>query len=323
MKITEKILKLLRHSESYISGETLAQELKISRTSIWKHINELRELGYKVDAVSNQGYCLKSSPDRLYDWELSEVLNTKDFAREYHYYDNLDSTMDTASRLAMDGCSHGTVVLAETQGKGRGRLQREWVSTKYKGLYFSLVLRPELSLNEISKLTLLAGLAVLKTVRKLTSVDCLLKWPNDILVNGKKLCGILTELNAEPDRVNFVVVGIGININNSDKQLLDIATSIYKDSGKKTNRSMFAAELLFTFEQLYLQFLDNGFGLIKEEWSRYCCLWGERVKINRLKDSFEGTAHSLDDDGTLLVRTDHGTIERVLTGDVQRLRAIS
>ena len=318
MSTKEKILKILSSSKKSVSGEGIAGKLGISRTSIWKHIKELKELGYEFEAVSNQGYSLISSPDRLFDWELATYLKTKSFGKNYFYYDNLDSTMDTAARMAMDGCEHGTVVCAETQTKGRGRLQREWISKKYQGIYFSLVLRPELPLSEVSKLTLIAGLAVLKTLKQ-KGLQAVLKWPNDILVDNKKICGILTELNAEPDRVNFIIAGIGININNSQKELLDTATSIYATTQQKRRRVEIFADVLEQFEIYYNEFIDNGFESLRKEWVRNCGFWGQRVKVITLSETFEGTTHTLDKDGTLLIRTDIGEIKKVITGDVQRL----
>lgn len=319
-KSTHKVLNMLRSAGSPLSGQYIADELGISRTSIWKHINELRDLGFDISAAKNVGYKIESVPDTLNSWDIDPYLKTKSLGREYYYYGNISSTMDEASRKAIDGASHGTVVLAESQEAGRGRLRREWVSTKDNGLYFSLILRPSVSLAEVSKLTLVAGAAVATAIKAETNINLSLKWPNDILVGDKKLCGILTELNAESDGVNFVIVGIGINVNNSQKDLIDAATSVFEQSNKKSLRAKILAAVLNEFECLYEDFLNMGFSSIQPVWHAFSSMWGERVKISTANDEFEAIAYDLAEDGTFLVQCDDGTIKSIMTGDITRLR---
>lgn len=317
---TYNVLKMLRNSSEPISGQVIADELGISRTSIWKHINELRDLGYDISAAKNVGYKLVSLPDTLNSWDIEPFLTTRYFGREYIFYDSISSTMDEASRKAIEGATHGTVVLAETQESGRGRLRREWFSKENVGLYFSVILRPDISLMEVSKLTLVAGAAVAAALRIETEIDISLKWPNDILVGTKKLCGILTELNAEADRVNFVVVGIGININTRKTDLIDTATSAYAESGQEYQRAKILAAILNEFECLYSDFINDGFADIQPVWHALSKMWGERVKISTAQEEFEATAYDLADDGTFQIQLDDGSIRNVMTGDVTRLR---
>lgn len=311
-----KILNIIKASSNAVSGEEIAGRLGVSRTCVWKHIKELKGLGYDFSAVSNNGYCLVRVPDRLYPWEISQCLETEYFGREYHYYDTIDSTMDKASRIAMDGSSCGTVVLSETQSRGRGRLQREWISRKYQGLYFSIILRPPLSLTDVSKITLVAGLAVLKALKEASGADMYLKWPNDVIAGGRKLCGILTELNAEADAVNFVNLGVGINVNNSSGQLPSVGTSLFELCGSKLPRNILLAAVLLSLEDYYKEFLDNGFEKLRAQWIENSDFWGKTLRVSTLNDEYEAVAYSLDTDGTLLVRCPGNEIKRVISGDV-------
>lgn len=317
---THNVLNILRSSDSSVSGQFIADKLGISRNSIWKHINELRDLGYDISAAKNVGYKIESVPDTLYNWDVEPFLTTKTLGREYFCHNSISSTMDEASRKGIDGALHGTVVLAETQNSGRGRLRRKWVSKKGSGLYFSIILRPDLPIMEVSKLTLVAGAAVAVALKSETNVDLSLKWPNDILVDTKKLCGILTELNAEADRVNFVVVGIGINVNTDKKDLLSTATSVYAETKEKFLRAKILASILNEFECLYDDFIIGGFADVKPVWHALSTMWGETVKISLANEEFEATAHDLADDGTFQVELDDGTIKNIMTGDVTRLR---
>lgn len=317
---TQKILKILRESDDAVSGQFIADELGISRTSIWKHINELRDLGFDISASKNTGYKIESEPDTLNAWDLDPYLDTKSFGREYYYHQSLGSTMDEASRKAIDGAAHGTVVLAETQDNGRGRLRREWFSKEGVGLYFSIILRPDISLMEISKLTLVAGAAVAAALKIETEIDLSLKWPNDVLVEDKKICGILTELNAEADRVNFVVVGVGINVNTPKAELIDTATSVLVEKLEQFNRARLLATILNEFECLYSDFIRDGFADIQPVWHALSSMWDERVKISMANEEFEATAYDLADDGTFLVKCDDGQIRPIMTGDITRLR---
>lgn len=317
--MNEDVLLLLRNNSGYVSGEDIAAKLKISRASIWKHVQELRSYGYLVDAVPHLGYKLSEIPDKLYPWEISYNLNTRFLGKTFHYLDTVDSTMEEAFHYGLNNCPDGTVVAADYQLKGRGRFNRVWVSPKAKGLYFSLVLRPDLSLQEIPKLTLLAGVGCLRAFASIAGLKCSVKWPNDIFVHNKKLCGILTEIHADQDRVHFVVIGIGINVNSSDKQIPHTATSIALETGHKMLRQDVLKIVLEHSEEAYCAFQQEGFASLRQEWAQSCNLWGKRIKVHLPHRSIEGQALDIDENGCLIIRTDYGLHEKIISGDIATL----
>ena len=216
----ERILELLKNKHGYVSGDELSQQLGMSRQGLWKHIQDLRDSGYDFVAVPHLGYRLLSSPDRLFDFEIKYRLNTKFIGKFIHYFDYLSSTNDLAMQLGMQNAPSGTLVVAESQTKGRGRLGRSWFSPKYKGIYFSLLLRPAILPEYSPVLTILIAVSMAEAVKEITGLDIQIKWPNDLFLNNKKLGGILTEMNAEADKINFMVMGVGLNVNNDKKSLV-------------------------------------------------------------------------------------------------------
>jgi len=256
--VKEKILDYLKKEHEYFSGDEIAGRLGISRQGLWKHIQDLKDSGYDIVAVPHLGYRLESSPDRLFALEIAHGLNTKFIARKIHYFDYLSSTMDLAMQLGIQTAPHGTLVLAESQTKGRGRLGRSWFSPKYKGIYFSLILRPEISPSASPVLTLLAAVSICEAIKKVVGLDAQIKWPNDIFICNKKISGILTEMNAEVDKVNFVVIGIGLNVNNDKKSLIAQATSLKEQAGHPVSRVLLLQELLRRIENNYSLLEDKG-----------------------------------------------------------------
>jgi BirA family biotin operon repressor/biotin-[acetyl-CoA-carboxylase] ligase len=230
------IVDLLRDSGDFVSGEEISRRLKLSRQALWKHVQELRERGYAIEAVPHLGYKMVSSPDRLYPEEIRAGLGTESFGHHVHYFEKTTSTMDESRRLA-PAAAEGTVIVAETQTKGRGRLGRNWVSPKYKGIYISLILKPGVLPSQAPVLTLLAAAAICEGVADATGVRPGIKWPNDIMLDGKKLGGILTELEAELDRILFVVVAFGLNVNNGRDELVEGAVSLKQKTGEQVSRA--------------------------------------------------------------------------------------
>ena len=317
----EKILEFLKEKQSYVSGEELSNHLKISRQALWKHIQELREAGYEILAVPHLGYRLVSLPDRLFPFEISHNLHTKFIGRKICYFDALPSTMDIAMQLGLDGSAEGTVVIAETQTKGRGRLGRSWSSPKYKGIYISLVLRPKILPNASSILTLLAAVSVCEAIQEITTLEARIKWPNDILIHNKKLGGILTELNAEMDSVRFMVIGIGINVNNEQKTIPEGATSLKEQKKENINRIALLQEILRKIEANYSLFQKRtGKESIIDKWRNYNITLGRKVKVACQSIHLEGEALDIDIDGGLLLRRDCGLVEKVMAGDVVHCR---
>ncbi len=318
-----EILRLLRqNTEGYISGEDISKLLNVSRTAIWKHMQVLKEEGYQISSHPRLGYRLQTVPDLLLPNEICPRLTTNYIGHSLHYFTSIPSTNNEAKRLAAEGCPEGTIVLTEEQQSGRGRLSRGWFSPYAKGIWLSVVLRPQFPPQEAPKCTLLAAVAVARTIRSL-GVDCGIKWPNDILYQGKKLVGILTEMNAEMDAINYIVIGIGINVNTAadefPQELRDVGTSLSAILGYPVSRLDLLLALLAELEALYTQVCETGFAPVLEEWRRLSATLGQAVDIFGINRSFSGIALDIDDEGALIIQTEAG-LEKVLAGDVS-LRA--
>lgn len=317
----DAILNALKsRADTVVSGEELSRWLGVSRTAVWKGIEKLRNEGYKILAHPHSGYRLAGVPDRLTPQELSWNLATNRIGKKIYAYDTTDSTMDVAHRLSAAGVPEGTVVVAEGQGKGRGRMGRNWISPKGKGIYLSVLLRPSLQLNEVQYVTLLAAVAVARTIEQGTGLTPEIKWPNDVLVNRKKVAGILTELRAEINRTHSVVLGIGINVNTPESRLPAHATSLAKAVGEKVDRVGLARLLLVTLDQIYQEFLDEGIGSILARWRAYARFLGAPVRVAAQGRVVDGQAVDIDESGALLVRTEAGLIESVSAGEVLVIR---
>lgn len=313
------VLDFLKAQDGFVSGEEISRNLKISRTAVWKHIARLRTEGYLIEAVPHLGYRIISIPDKLLPEEISYQLNTKVIGQSLFYYETLGSTMDTAFELGLKGFPEGTVVFAESQTKGRGRLGRSWFSPKEKGIYLSLLLRPEFLPQEAPKITLMTAVSISEAIKKITGLSVLIKWPNDIVVGGKKLAGILTELDAEADKIKFINIGIGINVNSSKSFLPKESTSLKEEIGTELSRIELAREVLRAIESNYFILKDKGFKPILEKWLASSAILGKRIEISSQNRIICGEAQDIDMDGALLVRQDTGFIERVLSGDVVRI----
>lgn len=317
----KKILELLRKSgERPLSGEEISRQLEVSRTAIWKHIQTLKNEGYDIESVPKKGYILKESPNRLFPQEILSRLQTRWLGHNICYRDSIDSTNTLAKGLANEGCPNGLVVVAEEQGAGKGRLSRGWISPYAKGIWFSVVLKPPFLPQEASKCTLLAAVAVVKAVNKIAGVHAAIKWPNDILLMGRKLVGILTEMNAEFGHINYVVIGTGINTNATPddypEDVKDIAVSVADAATEQFTRVDLLCDILKNMEDLYEKALLDGFAPILEEWRKYSCTLGQKVKVMAPDCTYFGKAEDIDEDGLLIVRKVDGTLEKVMAGDV-------
>jgi len=316
----EKILDFLRKRQDYVSGEEISAHLDITRQALWKHIQELRDSGYDIVAVPHLGYKLVSSPDRLTPYEVAHGLNTKFVGKKIHYFDTISSTNDVALQLAMKGSPEGSVVIAESQTKGKGRLGRSWFSPKYKGIYFSLILRPKILPNQAPLLTLMNAVSICEAVKEKTDLDCQIKWPNDILIHHKKVGGILTELNAETDLSRFLVVGIGLNVNNDKKTIISGATSLKEQKKQDVIRLELLQEVLRRIETNYLVFQKDDGRSVIDKWREWNISIGKRVRVACQDEHIEGEAIDIDSDGGLLIRNDSGLIQKVMAGDVVHCR---
>lgn len=311
-----KILHYLKTAEGYFSGEEISRHLKISRAGIWKYMQELRQDGYEIAAVPHLGYRLISCPDKLIPVEIQHGLGTKILGRNIEHYDSIPSTMDAAFQMGMAGAGEGTVVCAEHQSKGKGRLGRNWLSPKGKGIYMSVLLRPKMAPTEAARLTLLSAVAVCEALQRQCQIKADIKWPNDVLVRDKKVAGILTELNAEMDRVRFVVVGIGVNVNTPFTQLPSTATSLRQESGRKISRIELLQEILRSLERWYKGLTDQGFASAMARWKELSSTLGQQVRVADQSGHVEGKAVDIDEYGGLVIRASTGLTVRRMTGDV-------
>jgi len=319
----ELVLAFLAEAgDEFVSGEAISDKLGLSRAAVWKHVNALRAQGYRIDAVPARGYRLVEIPDRLGELELRPLLNTHDLGHALHWFEEVGSTNDVAKRLADEGASHGEVVVAESQTAGRGRRGRTWTSPAGRNLYMSAVLRPDLPPSRAAELTLLASVAVCQAVRQ-AGVSSGIKWPNDLLAGGRKLAGILTEIAADPDRVQWLVLGIGVNVNLRQDEIPDelrpIATSLAIERGEPVPRALFAAAVLSALEEWLDRHQEEGFAPVREAWKSMSDTLGREVRVRTNDTDLVGVAEDVDGAGALLVRTGEG-LERVLAGDVEMLR---
>jgi len=315
---------LAEAADDFVSGEAISDKLGLSRAAVWKHVNALRGQGYGIEALPARGYRLVSIPDRLGALEIGPLLHTHDLGQVLHCEDELPSTNDAAKELAEAGAVHGEVVIAESQTAGRGRRGRTWVSPSGRNLYMSVVLRPHLAPQRAPELTLVASLAACDACRQ-AGVEAGIKWPNDVLVEGRKVAGILTELSAESDEVHWVVLGIGVNLNAEDAdfpdELRDVASSLAIERGQPVPRALFTAALLSTLEQWLDLHAADGFGPIRDAWRARSCTLGREVRVDVEGREITGRAEDIDDTGALLVRTGSGLV-RVVAGDVRLLRRV-
>ena len=316
----KEILDLLKTAgDTYISGEEIADKLGVTRTAVWKHIKELRRAGYDIVSQSRSGYALKGAPDVLTPEELAPLLEGSLFGTNILYHEETRSTNEDGKAAANAGAPDGTVVVTEFQGTGHGRLSRGWFCPKGEGVLFSVILRPTSFLpQEAPKCTLLAAVAVARAIRSL-GLDVGIKWPNDILANGKKLVGILTEMSAEMERIHYIVIGIGINVNIAADEfspdIQDTATSLSILAGHTVDRRQLLAAILHEMETLYIAVQKDGFAPMFDAWRALSVTLGQDVSVLAPGETFEGRAVDIDDTGALLVDTAAGR-RRVLAGDV-------
>jgi len=317
------ILRLFREAgRGFVSGELISRELQVSRTAVWKHINGLREAGYIVEAIPSRGYHLLSSPDILSVDEVRERLSTTRIGRQLVCLPETASTNADAFHLAEAGAEEGTVVIADAQSGGKGRRGRVWSSPAGVNLYCSVVLRPAIMPHEAPQLTFLSAVAVARAIEGSTALKPEIKWPNDVLIEGRKVAGLLNEMSAETDGINFVILGIGVNLNMTRAQfptdLRTPATSLLQEQGFPVSRVQFAATMLAELDRLYADFLQHGFGPVREEWQQRCSASGRVVVVSEAGlETVRGMFYGIDGDGALLLRAPDGMVERILSGDVR------
>lgn len=314
-----EILTLLRESEDYVSGQELCNRFGVSRTAVWKVMKQLKEQGYVIEAVQNKGYKLKENPDVLTLSELKSRIHNKWAGNTVYFYEETGSTNIDAKRLAEEGAPHGTVAVADKQNAGRGRRGRVWQSPAGKDIYFTLLLRPDFIPDKASSLTLVMALSVAQAVEAFCGLTTGIKWPNDIVVNGKKVCGILTEMNVEPGYIQYVVIGAGINVNLAQfpEEITGTATSLFLESGIQWPRAELLQNVLKRFENNYEIFLQTqDLTGIRAEYVKHLVNVDKQVRVLDPAGEFEGIARGIDSSGELLVEKEDGEIARIYAGEV-------
>lgn len=319
--IDAHILTALRASPEGVSGGELSRKLGISRAAVWAHIESLRGVGYDIEAGPHLGYRLSGVPDVLHaDDMYSRLGKTRVIGREIQVFEETTSTNDLVARLARGGVKEGAVVFAESQTKGRGRMGRTWVSPTRKGLWFSILLRPSISPQAATQFTIAAATSLVRAISQHTGIVPEIKWPNDVLIKGKKIAGILTEMSAELDHLKELILGVGINVNTEAHELpaalRKIATSIRIESGQKVDRAGLAVAILRELDRDYERIQRGEFEVVAEQWLRHCNTIGAQVTIHVGERVVRGVAEALDADGALLLRGQHGHLERIIGGDV-------
>jgi BirA family biotin operon repressor/biotin-[acetyl-CoA-carboxylase] ligase len=298
------ILRILRDAEDLVSGEVLSGQLGVSRVSIWKHLQKLQSLGYQIESTP-RGYRLLEAPDILYPWEFPG------WETRIHHYAELPSTMDVARQMARKGCEAFTVVVAERQTRGRGRLQRTWVSD-CGGIYFTVVLRPALPPQLCFRVNFAASTVLARVLKRRYGVDARVKWPNDLLIDGRKVCGLLAEMEAEGDEVSFVNVGMGLNANNTPPAVETGAVSLRQVLGRSVSRRNLLADFL---EHLEARVSGRRLDEAVAEWRGFAVTLDRRVRVVTARERLEGMALDVDDSGALILELDTGQRRRVIYGD--------
>jgi len=322
MSLDALILSSLRAAgDGAVSGAQLSQELGVTRAAIWARIEDLRSLGYDIEASPHRGYRLLNAPDVLHaDDLISRLGATQVIGRDIRVFQETTSTNDVIEKLARDGVKEGVVVFAESQTKGRGRLGRRWLSPTKRGLWFSVLLRPDLRPQEVTRLTVASATALRRAIELQTGLKPEIKWPNDILISGSKVAGILTELSAELDRIKYLILGIGVNVNlnpgDFPAELRRLATSLKAELGQPVSRPELAVAILRELDHDYARIDPGQFAALADEWEEHGATIGREVVIRTGDRQIRGRAESLGDDGELLLRTIHGHLERITGGDV-------
>lgn len=318
------VKKLLASNGEAVSGQQLADEFNVSRTAIWKHMKTLQEEGYSFETIKKKGYVLTGVPNTVTAAQIKAELQTEQFGQDIYYYDVVDSTQNIAHRLAQDGAKHGTVVISEEQTAGKGRLMRPWESTRQKGIWLTVILRPDVPPHRAPQFTLVTAVAVVQALQELlVQAKPQIKWPNDVLINGKKCTGILTEMQAESDVIQALLIGIGINVSQSEadfpKELQSIATSLKLEEGIDIDRSKLIATLLHKLEIYTALYVTDGFDQIRKLWETNSCTIGQRLEVTTARETFIGEAIGITNDGVLRVQKDDGEVKEIYTADIKIL----
>lgn len=314
-----EILRLLKENDAYISGQQLCEHFHVSRTAVWKVIEQLKKEGYQIEAVRNKGYRLIDSPDVMSRAEIESLMNTTWAGKKVVYYDETDSTNNQAKAYGEKGEAHGTLFVADMQAAGKGRRGRVWVSPAGSSIYMTILLHPDVLPTKAPQLTLVMAMAVAEGIRKVTGLETKIKWPNDVIVNGRKVCGILTEMSTEIDYINYVVIGDGINVNQETfpEEIRDTATSLKIETGSPVRRSVLIAAIMECFEQFYEVFMTTeDLSGLQERYNAMLVNLGREVRVLEPGNEYEAHALGINRTGELIVRTPDGQEKEIYAGEV-------
>ncbi|WP_019241996.1 MULTISPECIES: biotin--[acetyl-CoA-carboxylase] ligase [Bacillus] len=320
--IRKKLLDAFSQAgEEFISGQKIAELTGASRTAVWKHIEDLRKEGYELEAVRRKGYRLLTIPEKMSSDSIRLHLQTNTLGQQIHHLETVESTQRIANDLANKGAVEGTIVIADEQTLGRGRLARQWYSPKGTGIWMSVILKPNIPIQQAPQLTLMTAVAVTKAIIETTGAQARIKWPNDILISGKKMTGILTEMQAEADGIHSIVIGIGINVNQKSEdfpeELRDIATSLQIETNQIHSREIIICSVLKHLEQLYELYKQAGFSPIKTLWENYAISVGKRITATTAQNKIIGKALGITNEGVLLVEDDNRKIHSIYSADIE------
>ncbi|HBY56514.1 MAG TPA: biotin--[acetyl-CoA-carboxylase] ligase [Candidatus Atribacteria bacterium] len=315
------VLKYLREKE-YISGEVLARKLGISRVAVWKQIQKLKDMGYAIITDQNLGYCLVSRPDLLIPPEVQRELSTSYIGKKIFYFPELESTNIIAKEKVLhrsEVIDEGTIIITEKQSAGKGRLGRKWFSPA-GGIWLSIILFPQLPPSYIPRITLMTAVAIVKAIKIRTQIKSQIKWPNDILIQGEKVCGILTEMSAELDIINWIVVGVGINVNIDNQEfpedIREKTTSLKEVLDREVPRVRLVQVFLQEFERYYEKLKRKEFPSILEEWKLYSCTIGREIRINIGERIISGKAVDISEEGALILKKENGELIEIISGTI-------
>lgn len=322
MTSRDQLLSLFRRTPGdFVSGQELSRVLNISRAAVWKQVELLRQAGFDIEAQRSRGYRLLGGPDRLLADEIQTDLDVQRIGSSVVCLEEIDSTNARARQFGEDGATDGMVIIADRQSAGRGRLGRRWESPAGVNLYTSILLRPAIPVQQAPQLTFLSAVAVAETLNQLYQLPARVKWPNDILVNGRKIAGLLNEMNAETEQIHFVILGVGVNLNMSAEQFPEElnypATSVFLEAGGTVDRVAFIRTFLQKLDSYYSEFLVEGFMPIRRRWEALCEMMNVRVQVDQNTGGLQGTVVGLDADGALRLQLADGRVERILAGDVR------
>jgi len=318
----EQLIRIFEENpDSFVSGEQLSTTLGCSRTAIWKHIERLRQEGYVFEAVSRKGYRMIGKPEKLDIPDIMAELETETFGRTIHYFDEVDSTNTMAHTLVKQGAAEGTLVIAEKQTAGRGRMGRAWHSPKGKGLWMSLILKPRIPLQFTPHLTLLVAVALCRSIRQATQLSAGIKWPNDLLIDGKKISGILLESSADDENLQHVIAGVGIGVNlrpeDYPEELQSVATSLAIEAGREIDRKELLKQFMLELETMYKLYHEQGFAPVKALWEALSVSLHTQVRTQSPQGLKSGFAVGIDDSGALIVRQEDGTLTKWYSGTIE------